>query len=119
MQKRKIIESGFGNAALGEQPKATVERSLGDSLFLEDVRKSPITHHFGQPVTLTNSVGQERSHVSAVGHLRLIAVVGVVLGPDEWHLRIGRGGNLLMHLFYGAADHVIARNGFVRSKDVF
>src|SRR5260370_222172 len=119
MQERKIIERGLGNAALGEQSEATVERSLDDALLLEAVRKGPVTHHLLPTGTVSNRVGQVRYHVCAISDLRLITVVGVVFGPDEGHMRVGRGGDLLMHLFYGAADHLIARDVFVGAEDVF
>ena len=37
MQEPKVVEGRFGDAALGEQAKATVERSFHHALFFEDV----------------------------------------------------------------------------------
>src|ERR1700680_446913 len=119
MQQREVVEGWLWNAALGKNAKPAVERSLDDALFLEHVGKGPIAHHFRQAVAFANGVGQKRSHVGTVGNLGLIAVVGVVLGPDEWDMRIGGGGDLLMHFAYGAADHCIARDAFVGTEDVF
>src|SRR6266404_5262456 len=119
MQYREIIERRFGDAALREDAEAAVERGFYDALLLEYVGKRPVTHHFGEAVALANGVGEKWAHVGAVCHLRLIAVVGIVFGPDERHVWIGRGGDLLMHFVYGAAHHFVARNVFVRAEDVF
>src|SRR5882762_2132525 len=119
MQYREIVEGGFWNAALGQDAKAAIKWRLHNALLLEYIRKSPIAHHFRQTIALANGVGQERTHVSAIGHWRLIAVVGIVFGPDKRHLRIRRSGDLLMHFFYGAAYHFVARNAFVGSEDIF
>src|SRR5260370_33180881 len=102
MQQPEIVEWWFRNAPPGQKSKAAIKWRLHDALLLEYIGKGPIAHHFRQTIALANGVGQERTHVGAIGHRRLIAVVGVVFGPDEGHFRIGRGCDLLMHFFYGA-----------------
>src|SRR5256885_16025680 len=108
MQKREIIEGSFGDLTLRKDAEAAVEGSFDDALLLENVGEGPVTHHFGEAVAFADSVGQEWAYVGAVGDLRFVVVGGIVLGPDERNFRVGRRGNLLVHLFYSAADHFVA-----------
>src|SRR6266849_4047326 len=119
MQQGEIVECWLWNAALSQDAKASVKWRLNNALLLEYVRKSPIAHHFRQTIALANCVGQEWTHVGTVGHRRLIAVVGIVFGPNERNFWIRRGGDLLMHFFYGPAHHLVARNILVGAEDIF
>src|SRR5579859_2021838 len=119
MQWCEIVESRFGNAAFGKYAEAAVERRFHHALLFEDIGKGPVAQHFGEAVAFANGVGEEGAHVGAVGYLGLIAVIGIVFGPDEWNVRIGGSRDLLVHLFNRAADHFVARDIFVSAEDVF
>src|SRR5258708_24846221 len=97
MQHGKVIEGGFRSTTLSEQAEAPVKRCLDYSLLLKYVGEGPVAHAVHQSVALTNGVGQPRSHERAVGHLRLIAVVGVELAPDQRDFGIGGSGDLAAH----------------------
>src|SRR6266700_3413327 len=119
MEKRKVVEHRFGDAALGEQPESAVEQSLHHALFLKNIRERPVAHYFGEAVALANGVGHPRSHKGGVRHRGLVHVAGVELAPDERSVRVGGSGNLVMNFLDRAADHLRSWNVLVRAEDVF
>src|ERR1700736_6460494 len=94
MEHREIVEGSLGNAVFREQAEATIERRFNDSLLFEHVGERPITHAVDQSIALSNGVSQPRSHERAIGHFRLIAVIGIEFAPDQRDLGIWRCGNL-------------------------
>src|SRR5258706_6703373 len=47
VEKREIVECGFGDAAFGEQAESAVERRLHHALLFKNIRESPVAHHCG------------------------------------------------------------------------
>ncbi len=116
---REVIKSRLGDAALGEQTEAAVERRLHHALFFEYIGKGPVAHHRREAVALANGVGHPRAHEGGVGHGGLVLVAGVELAPDERGVGVGGSGDLVMNFFDGAADHLRSWNIFVGAEDVF
>ena len=118
MEKRKVVEGGLGNAALGKQTEASVERRFHDALFLEHVRESPVTHHLDKAVALANRVCDPWAHKCCIRHRGLVHVAGVEFAPDQRHARVGGSADLVVNFLDGAADHLIPRDSLMRAKNI-
>ena len=118
MQHGERVERGLVDAVLRDQPEAAVERRLHHALFLEHVGERPVAHDLHLAGALADGVGQPRPHEHAVGDVGQVGVAGVVLAEDQRQVRVGRRGDLLVHLVHRAADHVAARDVLIGVEHV-
>jgi len=52
-------------------------------------------------------VGHPGAHISGVGDVRFVHVAGVEFAPDQRKIRTSGGGDLIVNLAHGAADHLV------------
>src|SRR5262249_39271672 len=107
------------NAARGEEAETAVERLPDDAALLEHIRERPVRHVLYQAVTLSDRLREPRAHVGRIGYPRVVRIARVEFAPDERQLWHRRGADLLVHLLYRPAHHVLARDLLGRSEDVF
>ena len=74
MQQFESIENRLGDSTFGKYAETAVKWLLDYALLLENVRESPVAHHFSEPVALPNRIGQPWCHERRVGDLGLIVV---------------------------------------------
>ncbi len=118
MQQLEDVECGFGKVIDGDQPKASEERLLDHTLFLENIGEGPIGHHVDFAVAFPDGVGQPGAHVNRIRDLRFAHVCSVELAPDERDVGTGGGGDLAMYFVDGGGNHLVRRNGLGMAKDI-
>ena len=110
VQHGECVERRLGDAVGRDQAEAAVERVAHDALFLEHVGERPVAHRLDLAGAHADGVGEPRPHEHGVGDVGQVGVAGVVLAEDQRQVRVGRGGDFLVHLVHRAADHVGARD---------
>ena len=67
---------------------------------------------------MADGVGKPGAHEGGVGHVGLVFVAGIVFGEENGELGPGRCFHLIVHFGRGAANHLRARDRFVREQNV-